>query len=306
MDTQQVKFSDPNVTADGSPRASVSLVQLRALWFNTGSLCNLSCRNCYIESSPTNDSLEYLTLTEVQVFLDEIQNQALGTQFIGLTGGEPFLNPDIIAIMAVILRRGFKLMVLTNAMGPMMKRQAGLLQLQAFYGERLTVRVSVDHYQKALFEAERGAKSWQPMLDGLCRLSEQGFNVDVAGRTCWGEDEASLRQGFDALFKHHRIPTPAFDEERLVLLPEMGAGESVPEVTSACWEKLDVDPSSLMCASSRKVLKRKGASRPDVMACPLLAYDQQFTLGDTLAKAAGSVKLNHPNCSTFCVLGKCQ
>ena len=44
------KFQDQSVTADGKQRASVSLVSLNTLWINTGTMCNLTCRNCYIES----------------------------------------------------------------------------------------------------------------------------------------------------------------------------------------------------------------------------------------------------------------
>ena len=55
------KFRDPDVTATGARRASVAFRELGTLWFNTGTLCNLTCRNCYIESSPTNDRLVYLS-----------------------------------------------------------------------------------------------------------------------------------------------------------------------------------------------------------------------------------------------------
>ena len=67
------KFVDPAITADGSTRAYVGLSHLDTLWINTGTLCNLSCANCYIESTPTNDRLEYITLAEVQAYLDEIE-----------------------------------------------------------------------------------------------------------------------------------------------------------------------------------------------------------------------------------------
>ena len=49
------KFQDPDITADGEERARVALTRLETLWFNTGTLCNLECANCYIESSPRND-----------------------------------------------------------------------------------------------------------------------------------------------------------------------------------------------------------------------------------------------------------
>jgi hypothetical protein len=83
----------------------------------------------------------------------------------------------------------------------------------------------------------------------------------------------------------------------------MDAAVDVPEITDTCWDTLGVSPASLMCASSRMVVKRKGADRPAVVACTLLPYDPQFELGPTLADAAGSVPLNHPHCAKFCVLG---
>jgi MoaA/NifB/PqqE/SkfB family radical SAM enzyme len=45
------KFEDPFPTATGERRAQVALKALETLWFNTGTLCNLTCQHCYIESS---------------------------------------------------------------------------------------------------------------------------------------------------------------------------------------------------------------------------------------------------------------
>ena len=58
-----------------------------------------------------------------------------------------------------------------------------------------------------------------------------------------------------------------------------------------------------MCASSRMVIKRKGADRPTVVSCTLLPYDGAFEMGASLAEAAQPVKLNHRYCARFCVLG---
>ncbi len=90
---------------------------------------------------------------------------------------------------------------------------------------------------------------------------------------------------------------------QLVLLPEMDATKDVPEITTACWGILGVSPDAMMCASSRMVIKRKGAAHPSVVSCTLLPYDLQFELGRTLQEASGTVALNHPHCARFCVLG---
>jgi hypothetical protein len=58
-----------------------------------------------------------------------------------------------------------------------------------------------------------------------------------------------------------------------------------------------------MCASSRMVVKRKGAPRPAIVACTLLAYAPEFELGTSLKEAEQEVALNHPHCAKFCVLG---
>ncbi len=98
------KFDNSLTTAKGDSRAFVDLNQLTTLWINTGTLCNITCGNCYIESSPKNDALVYMTYQEVITYLDEIRDEEMATTEIGITGGEPFMNPDIMPIM----RRMFK------------------------------------------------------------------------------------------------------------------------------------------------------------------------------------------------------
>ena len=296
-------FEDLETTAQGDQRAWVNLKSLDTLWFNTGTLCNLTCANCYIESSPKNDALVYITAGEVEAFLDEIDTLGLPTQEIGQSGGEPFMNPQILPIIDAIVSRGYRLLVLTNAMRPMMKCAEGLNTLNQAHPGLITLRISIDHFDPVMHEEERGARSWKPTIMGMEWLSQNGFQIDVAGRTRWGEDEATLRAGYAALFDQHNIDIDAHDPTTLVLFPEMDENAPVPEITTQCWSILGVNPDDVMCASSRMVVKRKGDERLSVMACTLLAYDQRFNLGHTLKEALGSVHLAHPHCAKFCVLG---
>jgi molybdenum cofactor biosynthesis enzyme MoaA len=252
----QRKFDDPFLTANGERRARVALKALETLWFNTGTLCNLTCGHCYIESSPKNDRLAYLSAAEVSGYLDEIAAGALPTRLIGFTGGEPFMNPDLIRMLEDALSRGFDTLVLTNAMKPMVKCQQPLLRLNRRFGQRLTIRVSVDHYGRAVHEAERGPRSWKPTIEGLCWLARHGFSVHVATRRLSGESEAELRAGFAVLFAQLGIAIDTADPERLTVFPEMDAGVDVPEITEACWGILGKSLASVMCASSRMVVKR--------------------------------------------------
>lgn len=295
-------FTDPHLTAKNEPRAWVDFDGLATLWLNTGTLCNLTCANCYIESSPTNDRLAYLTRDDVRACLAEIARDTLPTREIGLTGGEPMMNPEIVGILTDILEGGFDALLLTNAMKPLRHKRDALLALHRAHPGKLHVRVSVDHFTQKLHEEERGARSWAPMIEGLAWLSANGFDLAAAGRTRWGESEAELRAGYAALFAAHGIAIDAADPHRLVLFPEMD-GRDVPEITTACWDILGKRPDDLMCASARMVVRRKGAAGASVVACTLLPYDDRFDLGPTLADAARPVSLNHPDCARFCVLG---
>jgi uncharacterized Fe-S cluster-containing radical SAM superfamily protein len=297
----RAKFRDPLITARGEPRAHVDLRRLDTLWINTGTLCNLACKTCYIESSPTNDALVYLSLAEVDAFLNEAERA--GTREIGFTGGEPFMNRDMIAMLHSALGRGFEVLVLTNAMRPMRRFEDALKAIRLQHGDRLTLRVSLDHHTQAVHEGERGPGTWDKALDGLGWLSGHGFRISVAGRGLAGESEDEARAGYARLFARLGIGLDAADRSRLVLFPEMDATADVPEISTGCWNILDVSPDAMMCASSRMVVKRKGAARPVVAACTLLPYQDEFALGATLAEASGRVMLNHPHCARFCVLG---
>ena len=308
------KFEHLDLTAKGEKRASVPLDTLETLWINTGTLCNIECVNCYIASSPKNDSLLYFSLEDAVSLYDEIEILSLGTKEIAFTGGEPFMNPDMLSMMEEALKRGFDVLVLTNAMIPMQRKKIkeGLLHLKEQYGSKLTLRVSLDHYTQELHEKERGKRTWDSAMTGISWLSENGFQLAIAGRSCWGECEADARGGYQSLFVSYNWSVDANDTERLVLFPEMEEVVDVAEISTSCWGVLGLTPSDIMCSSSRMVVKRKGAEKPAVLPCTLLPYEEQFEMGSTLKDSLsvdggmfdnGAVKLCHTYCAKFCVLG---
>lgn len=298
-----MKFSNPDITADGKTRAWVDPTGLTTLWFNTGTLCNLECKNCYIESSPRNDRLVYIGLNDVREYLDEIAAEQMPTEEIAYTGGEPFMNPEMVDILTLSLERGFSVLLLTNAMKPMQRHKESLLQLKEKFGTKLNIRVSLDHYSESGHAKERGEKAWKPAIEGLQWLSANGFTISVAGRTLWGEDEAVMRGEYGKLFSAAEINVDANDPNALVLFPEMDENSDVPEITTDCWGILNKSPDDIMCASSRMIVKRKGREKATVAACTLLPYEDEFDYGHGLKNGYGRIKLNHPHCATFCVLG---
>ncbi|MCU4158702.1 radical SAM protein [Acidiphilium sp. AL] len=287
-----------------SPPASVELDALETLWFNTGTLCNIACEGCYIESNPRNDRLIYLTRAAFETVLDEAAGLYPGLREIGFTGGEPFMNPDIVAMIGTALTRGYRALVLTNAMRPMRRHGDALRALRAAHGQRLAIRVSLDHYTQAGHERLRGDATWTPAIDGLRWLAREGFALSVAARLDSGtEDEAAMRAGFAALFNVLDIPIDASDPAAFVLFPEMTGTGTVPIVTETAWRAMRRRGRDAMCRTSRMVVHRKGSAMPEIVSCTLLPYEERFSLGTTLREASRAVTIDHRHCAQFCVFG---
>ncbi|AZU03021.1 radical SAM domain-containing protein [Glycocaulis alkaliphilus] len=298
-------FTDPDITAKGETRASVAFDRLQTLWVLTGTLCNIACTHCYIESSPDNDRLVYISPDELEPYLDEVDALVPGPIEIGFTGGEPFLNPHMAGLAEAALKRGHRVLILSNAMRPMMRPrvQAGLLDLQARYPGQITLRISLDHYTSDVHDAERGAGGFAGTLEGINWLSKNRFLLALAGRQMTDETMAEARAGYAALIAAHGWDIDAANPAEMVIFPEMDPAGSPPEITVDCWGILNKNPADIMCASSRMIIKRRGAQKPAVVACTLLPYDPQFELAGTLAESLKPVKLNHRFCAQFCVLG---
>jgi len=294
------KFKNQKVTADGSNRAFIEARNIKTLWFNTGTLCNIECKNCYIESSPKNDSLAYLTFEEVKSFIDEAVDKNLGTYEIGFTGGEPFMNKDIMKMIDYSLKKRLKVLVLSNAMKPMLNRTKELIKLNH---SNLTIRVSIDHYEKEKHEEIRGKNTYDVMLQGLKWLNENNFNYTLATRLLWNEKEEDLRRNFGTFIKNNNLRLDTYSPKELVTFAEMDEKIDTPEITTSCWDILNKDSNDVMCSWSRMVVRKKNSKNPSVIACTLLPYANEFDLGETLTNSLQKIYLNHKHCSKFCVLG---
>src|SRR4051812_40324378 len=133
----------------------VALAHLDDLWFQVGgTLCNLECRHCFISCSPHNHSFGFLDLATVRRTLEE--SVSLGVKEYYFTGGEPFLNRDMTAILEWTLQFG-PATVLTN--GTVFKNEwlERLRAAEEASPYSLEFRLSLDGASAATNDPIRGA-----------------------------------------------------------------------------------------------------------------------------------------------------
>lgn len=284
---------------DGEPR-------LDDLWFLLGSRCNLACIHCYVGSSPTNDTLPPMTLGEVRRFLDE--GARYGLAHVYLTGGEPFLNKEILPILEAALADGRRVTVLTNATRPLEKAFDAAAALARRCDGRLSFRVSLDHYVEARHDAIRGRGQFRITVDLATRLARAGLRpiVTTTAEVFRGNPltPAQCEARYRELFAAHGADV---EVKILPAVLEMGsqlaridAPAETPALTDEHLAAIRLDKRTLMCANGRSVLKRAdGALR--VYPCPIIYEVPAFDLGASLAESFDrAVSLSHPACATYC------
>ncbi len=271
----------------------VELAHLDELWFQVGgTVCNLECRHCFISCSPHNRSFGFLDLGEVHGALE--QSVALGVREYYFTGGEPFLNRDMVAILEETLRYG-PATVLTNGtvLRPEWLRRLRAADQASLFS--LEFRVSIDGFTAADNDPIRGAGTFQRILAGIRLFVENGFlPIITVTRTRDDQDDQLLVDGFVRL-----LQAKGYDRPRLKVLPMLRIGAEVtrqrgyvPEerVTPEMMEGFDAG--SLLCQHSRIVTDR------GVFVCPILVEYSDARLGGSLPESLRPFPLRHQACYT--------
>ena len=139
-----------------------------------------------------------------QLLLEEIKGEE-SVELIGLTGGEPFINPQIIEILSIILKDGHEVLVLTNAYRVLERHKKSLLELKNIYGDKLHLRVSLDHYTREVHELERGEKTFERTIESIGRLHKEGFQLSIAGRSLMAENPEVAAGGYQFLLGYRGL-----------------------------------------------------------------------------------------------------
>ena len=281
-----------------APAPRVELRSLDTLWFQVGgTVCNLACTHCFISCSPTNHTHEMMSLAEVKRYLDEAAG--LGVREYYFTGGEPFLNPDMEAILAETLKVG-PASVLTNGLLLDPARCARLKALERASDYSLDLRVSLDGWDAATNDPVRGEGTFERILAGIQNLVRAGLNPVITVTEVWreaGSDEGKAR--FFELLRSMGIDRP-----RLKILPVFQIGaEAERGGAYESWQRLREGDAPeggwdhLQCSACRMVTDQ------GVWVCPILVNEPSGKMGETLADSLGSFPLEHSACWTCHVYG---
>ncbi len=283
----------------GAAAPRVRLQALETLWFQVGgTVCNLACTHCFVSCSPTNHTHEPMTLAEVVPFLEE--GAALGAKEYYFTGGEPFLNPEMEAILALVVREHGPATVLTNGL---LLDEARCQRLRAIAdaGEyALDLRVSLDGPDAESNDRVRGAGAFVRATAGIRNLAAVGLNPVVTATEVY--DDNGSPQGKERFFA--LLASLGISKPRLKLLPLFRIGaEAERGGAYASWQRLgehdgdDLGWDHLQCSSGRMVTGQ------GVWVCPILVNEPTARMGPTLADALGEAPLDHPACWTCHVYG---
>lgn len=272
---------------------SVPLSHLDELWIQVGGTrCNLECRHCFISCSPHNHAFGFVRREQVRAILAEAA--ALGVKEYYFTGGEPFLNRELVDILELTLDYG-PATVLTNGT---VFRDADLSRLRAVDEDSLyslEFRVSLDGFTAASNDPIRGDGTFARAMQGVRQLLAHDFLPIVTVAHMQEDESASdLFQGFVQLLKANGYHRP-----RLKILPALRIGAEAergrpyrPEERVTREMMAGFDPGLLLCSHSRLVTDR------GVFVCPILLEAPDARLGDTLSAAQAAFPLRHQACFT--------
>lgn len=289
---QRLRSEQWDLTPEGNPRGFIQSYVLEELWLHTGTACNLACPFCLEGSKPGDNRLQLMRFDDVRPYLDEALT--LGVKQFSFTGGEPFINKDMVRILDYALQHR-PCLVLTNATEPLIKR---LKQLESLR-ERphpLHFRVSLDHFEAAQHDAGRGEGMFALALEGLRQLQQMGFALSVASQVIADLPTSEVARQFAAVFRAAGLP----EDLPRIEFPEFYPPETevaAPQITQRCMTDYQTEQSrrDFMCAFSRMVVKIAGQTK--VYACTLVDDDPDYALGETLTQSLQvPVSMKHHRC----------
>lgn len=146
-----------------------TLDELGTLQMNVGLRCNLACKHCHVESSPART--EEMSRETMEACLKVVRDRHMGV--IDITGGAPEMNPNYEWLIREAAATGARVMTRSNLVILQEPEYAHLPELWAELG--IVVVASLPHYVKKNAEKQRGEGTYDPVIEGICKLNELGY-----------------------------------------------------------------------------------------------------------------------------------
>jgi 7,8-dihydro-6-hydroxymethylpterin dimethyltransferase len=155
---------------------------------NTG--CNLDCPVCFAESGTGHQPDGYsLSLAQVESMLDAFVAAEGQPEAVQLSGGEPSIHPEIVAMLAAAKARGIPLVML-NTNGIRLARDPRFAPALAALG--VHVYLQFDGFDDATHLAIRGRRLQEVKRRALDRCAAAGVGVSLAAAVERGINEHEL------------------------------------------------------------------------------------------------------------------
>jgi sulfatase maturation enzyme AslB (radical SAM superfamily) len=279
-------------TSNGNPRGYIQPQVLRELWFHTGTSCNLECPLCLEGAKPGDTRIDALTFQDARKYIEEALR--FNVEKFCFTGGEPFVNKDIVRILGYALNYR-PCLVLTNGTDPIIKRMSQVLSLKK-KPHPLCLRVSLDYPDPQKHDEVRGIGNFHKALKVVGQLYQHEFQVSLARRQTPSENHIDVSNRYRPFLSSVGIES----DLPIVVFPELFPPRStpdIPQITEKCITnyKDEKSRSQFMCHYSKMVIKQNGQT--SVFACTLVDDDPDFNLGKTLSESMPiRVMLKHHRC----------
>ncbi|MFN0117602.1 MAG: radical SAM protein [Elusimicrobiota bacterium] len=279
---------------------SAPLYYIETLWFQVaGTICNLWCEHCLVSANPTNNNHQMMSLEEVKQHL--LEAEKLGVKEFYFTGGEPFMNRDMLAILTETLKIG-PANVLTNGtfLNEALAQKLKVLSDSSHYA--LELRISLDGTTKETNDPIRGEGTFERILKGIQNLAHAGLNPVITVTEASPELSKEGKKGREKFFE--LMQSLGLKQPRMKILSLFHIGEE--ESRSCGYKKNETlqglhlsedELLKLQCTSSRIV------THEGVWVCPILINDPLARMGNTITESLVSFELDRGACYTCHAFG---
>jgi MoaA/NifB/PqqE/SkfB family radical SAM enzyme len=204
------------------------------LWLYSNYHCNLRCVYCLTESAP-GVARRLLAPEDMVRAADEARD--LGFTALGVTGGEPFLIPEMPDILHALAQR-LPVTVLTNAT---LFTDRLLARMRPLASLPVTIQTSLDSAHPDVNDEYRAPRNFEKVVRAIPRLADLGIPVRVATTG----DHNSPDEMAELCALHRELGVPDADH---VVRPIVRRGRAVDHELGVVAEPKDLFPELTLTA----------------------------------------------------------